>query len=330
MTAMVVANARLLLLGLLLSAVAAGTDSTGTCAEPAEGKPAAPAAGVQSEPAAPAAAAALGGKDGPGAPAAGAAPGSEGEGEGGGEGEGDGDGEGEEGQKQEEAQQQQQQEEEEEEEEEEARDDGGTHRPPLPLRASSTDPVEQLLLAAAAGDMLEVARMVRRGGILPSAPHARTGNSLLAEAARRGQLPLVRLLVDGESYAGTEQRGLPNPARPAINGRDAAGETVLHVAAGAGHAGVVGALLAAGADANARNIFGYTALHRAAQKGRTACVAALLGSGADAGIKTKAGGAAQTALALAVAAGHEGTAEALRSDGDLDIPVHMAAKDWDI
>ena len=329
---MVVANARLLLLGLLLSAAAAATDSTGTCAEPAEGKPAAPAAGVQSEPAAPAAAAALGGKDGPGAPAAGAAPGSEGEGEGGGEGEGDGDGEGEEGQKQEEAQQQQQEEEEEEkeEEEEEARDDGGTHRPPLPLRASSTDPVEQLLLAAAAGDMLEVARMVRRGGILPSAPHARTGNSLLAEAARRGQLPLVRLLVDGESYAGTEQRGLPNPARPAINGRDAAGETVLHVAAGAGHAGVVGALLAAGADANARNIFGYTALHRAAQKGRTACVAALLGSGADAGIKTKAGGAAQTALALAVAAGHEGTAEALRSDGDLDIPVHMAAKDWDI
>ena len=304
-----------LLLGLLLSAAAASTatDSTGTCAEPAEGKPAAPAAGVQSDPAAPAAAAALGGKDGPGAPATGAASGSEGEGE------SEVEGEGEEGQRQEE---------EEEEEEEEARDDGGTHRPPLPLRASSADPVEQLLLAAAAGDMLEVARMVRRGGILPTAPHARTGNSLLAEAARRGLLSLVRLLVDEESY-GT-QRGGSNPARPAINGRDAAGETVLHVAAGAGHAGVVGALLAAGADANARNIFGYTALHRAAQKGRAACVAALLEGGADAAIKTKAGGAVRTALALAAAAGHEGTAEALRSHGALDTPVHVAAKDWDI
>ncbi|KAL4435618.1 hypothetical protein ABPG77_002581 [Micractinium sp. CCAP 211/92] len=57
-------------------------------------------------------------------------------------------------------------------------------------------------------------------------------------------------------------------------------ESALHVAARAGHAGCVVALLAAGADPNAPNRFYESPLHEAASFGRLGCVAALLAGGA--------------------------------------------------
>lgn len=58
-------------------------------------------------------------------------------------------------------------------------------------------------------------------------------------------------------------------------------ESALHVAARAGHAGCVVALLAAGADPNATNRFYESPLHEAASFGRLACVAALLATGKE-------------------------------------------------
>ena len=60
-----------------------------------------------------------------------------------------------------------------------------------------------------------------------------------------------------------------------------AAATPLHDAAFKGHAAVVSALLAAGADPNARNSNGFTPLRVAATLGHAAIVSALRAAGAD-------------------------------------------------
>ncbi|CAM9878530.1 unnamed protein product [Ectocarpus fasciculatus] len=63
--------------------------------------------------------------------------------------------------------------------------------------------------------------------------------------------------------------------------RDWIGVSPLHLAAEAGHHGVVGSLLLKGADVNARSDLQETPLHLAASKGHTLCMSELLLGGAD-------------------------------------------------
>ena len=75
------------------------------------------------------------------------------------------------------------------------------------------------------------------------------------------------------------------------------GITALHIASQAGHAQVVAALIAAGADANTLTSTGATAVMLAARAGSTETVTRLVETGADVNAKEKAFG--QTALMIA-------------------------------
>jgi ankyrin repeat protein len=117
---------------------------------------------------------------------------------------------------------------------------------------------------------------------------------LLHDAALKGHLPLVKLLLEKGA----------DPKR-----RNGAGATPLHDAALAGHAVVARLLPERGAPLNDRETeTGATPLHLAASWGRTAVVEALMEMGADPGVPNKAG---QTPLAAARANGHSEAAALL-------------------
>ena len=75
------------------------------------------------------------------------------------------------------------------------------------------------------------------------------------------------------------------------------GITALHMASQGGHANVVAALMAAGADANTITSTGATAVMLAARAGSSDTVTRLVETGADVNLKEKAFG--QTALMIA-------------------------------
>eukprot|EP00727_Mastigamoeba_balamuthi_P012505 m51a1_g7878 hypothetical protein (181) ;mRNA; r:30477-37018 len=89
--------------------------------------------------------------------------------------------------------------------------------------------------------------------------------------------------------------------------------TPLHLAAGAGHAGVCAALLARGAAVGARDASGATALHYAAAQGHAGAAGALLAGAGDGARGLLLAGDAHgwTALHYAAAGGRAGAAGAL-------------------
>eukprot|EP00929_Paragymnodinium_shiwhaense_P081455 TRINITY_DN42621_c1_g1_i1.p1 TRINITY_DN42621_c1_g1~~TRINITY_DN42621_c1_g1_i1.p1 ORF type:complete len:877 (-),score=179.12 TRINITY_DN42621_c1_g1_i1:162-2792(-) len=93
---------------------------------------------------------------------------------------------------------------------------------------------------------------------------------------------------------------------PELESRSLQGRTALHIAAAAGHAGSVGALLAAGASIDCRTPLGETPLHLACRHGQPAAVQTLLALKCDIGSQTNQGD-----LAFHVAAG-QGQAEVLK------------------
>eukprot|EP01052_Picozoa_sp_SAG31_P018032 SAG31_NODE_1260_length_9073_cov_2.761088_2_plen_247_part_00 len=90
----------------------------------------------------------------------------------------------------------------------------------------------------------------------------------LRDAARRGDMPAVRALLDSARVPNIDEGEAQ---------RDY--ETALLLAAEAGHVSVVSALLAAGAEPDLANPAGWTALHRAAMWGHADVAAALVRGG---------------------------------------------------
>jgi len=96
----------------------------------------------------------------------------------------------------------------------------------------------------------------------------------LIDAAYRGDLKAVHMLLDMGADANSRDEGLGNNRR-----------TVLIAATENGHYDIVMALLNRGADVNARGLGGRTALVAAALKGHLAMVRALLEKGADVNVR---------------------------------------------
>lgn len=94
----------------------------------------------------------------------------------------------------------------------------------------------------------------------------RTADSLVAEAARAGDLAAVRSLIDGGED---------------VNEPQVDGSTALLWAAYHGDATMVQSLVAAGADVDAANRYGVTPLLQASRAGDVAVMEALLNAGAD-------------------------------------------------
>ena len=124
-------------------------------------------------------------------------------------------------------------------------------------------------------------------------------DSPVADAAMRGDLDLVRSLID----QGAD-----------VNGAQGDGMTALHWAAENGSAATAELLVNAGANPGAvTRLGGYTPMHLAAKAGSTEVVRAFLDAGADPRAATSTGGA--TALHFAAAAGSGDAVKALIDHG---------------
>ena len=151
--------------------------------------------------------------------------------------------------------------------------------------------------AAMRGDVESVRSLLRNGADVNAAQG--DGMTALHWAAENDLTELAEMLI----YAGG------NPEATTRIGKFAP----LHVAAGKGSVGVVGALLTAGANLERRTTTGESPLHYAASSGSVDVVQALLGHGAD--IEAAEYSAGQTPLMFAAANGRTAVVEALLVGG---------------
>lgn len=191
-----------------------------------------------------------------------------------------------------------------------------------------------LLLAARNGRLADVQLLVGQGGLGVDSVDW-LGETALIEAARSGQLEMVRWLLErGAAVDAANDRG-ESPLLVAIGGGHAetvsallgAGAAVsatnreqmgaAHYAALAGQAAMLADLGARGVPLDAPNARADTPLLLAARRGHAEAVRALLASGADA---ASAGARGNGAVIGAVRAGSE---EALRALLDANAPADM-------
>jgi ankyrin repeat protein len=99
------------------------------------------------------------------------------------------------------------------------------------------------------------------------------------------ETPLARAVVSGQSRV--VQFLLDQGAD--VDLRNAARQTLLHLASSSGHRAIVELLLKRGAAVDARDISGETALYKAAERGYVAVAEVLLAAGADANARGDAG-----------------------------------------
>ena len=166
-----------------------------------------------------------------------------------------------------------------------------------------------------AGGMARGARMRlwdrRRGAglavalvLLALASSVEAQDAGLMGAAKSGDAPAVQSLLAGG-------------ADP--NGAQGDGMTALHWAAMEGHADVVAALLASGAEVGTTTRIGnYTPLHLASQGGHGAVVRALLKGGADAAVATTNSGTTPLHLAARAVDGEDAVAALLQHGAVVD------------
>jgi ankyrin repeat protein len=129
------------------------------------------------------------------------------------------------------------------------------------------------LHAAASGGFPALVALLLDSGARINSPNKRTGATALNEAAFRGQVEVVRLLI---------RRGAD------INERDREGASPLDEAAWRGFRDIAALLLESGAEVNRPNTqTGATPLNEAAFKGRADIAELLLAHHADAGAKTR-------------------------------------------
>lgn len=142
--------------------------------------------------------------------------------------------------------------------------------PPEPDKPSDPKTNQALSVAAEAGDMDLVLRLLELGAD-PNAQgdHDRTPLHL---AAYEGHVEITRVL-------------LASGADPNIRGTDE--DTPLHMAVYADHISPTELLLAAGADPNAMDTFGYRPVHRAANNRSMGIMGMLLKAGADPNLATE-------------------------------------------
>jgi len=126
----------------------------------------------------------------------------------------------------------------------------------------SGDAVEELVKAAANGDLLKVEELLGRPDCNVNGVFA--GHTGLQAASQNGHLEVLRLLL----RAGAD-----------LELEDKDGDQAVHHAAFGDEPGVMEVIAGAGADLNARNIRRHTALHIAVNKGHVGVVKILLGLG---------------------------------------------------
>ena len=153
------------------------------------------------------------------------------------------------------------------------------------VSASSDSGRTALMIAAGGGHATEIARLLVEKSA--DARYTINGYTVLMEAAEQGDQALVDLLL---------KRGAN------VKSTNRVGWTALHNGAMNGNTGIVGDLIAAGAEANAKeNFHGTTPLHWAAASGNVEVVKLLLAHGADPNVKETFTGA--TPLIWAAASG---------------------------
>ncbi len=191
---------------------------------------------------------------------------------------------------------------------------------------------EPLVRAASEDDLNEVLRLLADGADARVRDGA-TGSTALDEAVERGNLPMVRALLDAGADARARSKvgltalmrlysaGSPEIVRALVergadaNARDDDGDTPLGHAARHENPAVLLALVEAGAQLDAANDDGQTALMIAAEAGSLENVRALIGAGADVFCKDED---EKTALAYALENDHEAVAELLRARGAVE------------
>lgn len=200
--------------------------------------------------------------------------------------------------------------------------------------------------AAGAGDMMAITAFLD-AGINPNAQNASDGRTPLISAAARGDLEVVKLLLergadvnikDKENYTALfhaieamyEEVALVILDQPNIdpNARGLNGVTALMSYAWRDNKDAVKKLLDRGADVNGQDNDGDAALHGVAKSGNMEILNMLLEKGANPNLKNKLGG---TPLMWAAVFGNEDAAQRLLARGadrslkDVD---GMTALDW--
>jgi len=165
-----------------------------------------------------------------------------------------------------------------------------------------------LALDTGATTTAEAEEVKRIQALIKDSPDLINSSELLQIAAGKGEIAIVKLLLDsGAAVDGIKQQA-PTP---------------LHYAAANGHKAVVDLLLSKGAKADARTESGGTPLHLAAFKGYELVAKALLAAGAPVDARMRADAtviaygfkAGQTPLHVAASAGYTAIVELLLSKG---------------
>ena len=141
---------------------------------------------------------------------------------------------------------------------------------------SPTPLPNEILRAAATGDLLPVFKWLRKGGPIdalcthPTAEGQTIEVGLLHASAATGHLEMVQWLLQRGASVDLQANSLPSR-----------GGTPLMQAASYGHVSTVLLLLQHSANPNVQDIYGNTALMLATTQGHVACVQALLRAGAN-------------------------------------------------